>query len=129
MIEHSDSEIEISVCPPPVFIPEGGNAAAQPDGDDESIVPLNAPDEGAPPNIPFVESDDAPAASDAASVADSYSSNEPDSEHLRQSKQIWERQSGHLCQTNKVTCTLDPGRFQFVPPSSLMCPVLRGQQF
>ncbi len=35
------------------------------------IVPLNAP-EGAPlPNIPFVESNDAPVASDDASVADS----------------------------------------------------------
>ncbi len=61
---------------PPVFVPEGGNAAAQPD-DDELIVPLNAP-EGAPPNIPFVESDDAPVASDDASVANSYSPDEPD---------------------------------------------------
>ncbi len=73
-----------------------GNGAAQSYADDVSIVPINAPDEGAPPNIPFVESNDAPVASDDASVANSYSSNEPDSEHLHQSKQIWERQSGHL---------------------------------
>ncbi len=93
LIEQSNSDSEFSASPPPVFVPEGGNAAAQPDGDDESIVPFNASDEGASPNIPFVESDDAPVASDAASVAESYSSDEPDSEHLHQSKQIWERQS------------------------------------
>ncbi len=63
--------------------------------DDESIIPLNAP-ERAPSNIPFVESDDPPVASDDASVADSYSSNEPEFEHLHQSKQIWGCQSGRL---------------------------------
>ncbi len=73
-IEQSDKDSETSDRPPLVIVPEGGNAAAQQDEDDESIVPLYAPDEGEPPNIPFVESDDAPVASDAASVADSYSS-------------------------------------------------------
>ncbi len=52
LIEQSDSDSETSDHPPPVFVPEGGDAAAQQDEDDESIVPLNAPDEGAPPNIP-----------------------------------------------------------------------------
>ncbi len=86
MIEQSDSDSETSACPPPVLVSEGGNFAAQ---DDELILPLNSP-EGAPPNIPFVESNDAPVASDDASFADSYSSNEPNFEHLHQSKQIWE---------------------------------------
>ncbi len=71
MIEQSDSDSETSDCPPPIFVPEGGNATAQPDADDESIVPINV-QEGAPPNIPFVEFD-APVASDDASVADSNS--------------------------------------------------------
>ena len=79
MIEQSDSDSETSACPLPVFVREEGNDAAQQDEDDVSIVPINAPDEGAPPNIPFVESDDAPVSSDAASVADFYSFNEPDS--------------------------------------------------
>ncbi len=96
MVEQSDSDSKTSDHPPPVFVPEGGNAAAQQDEDDESILPLNALDEGAPPNIPFVESDDFSIASDAASVAYSYSSNEPDSKNLCQSKQIWEHQSGRL---------------------------------
>ncbi len=87
LIEQSDSDSETSDQPPPVFVPEGGNVAAQQDEDDESIVPLNAPDEGALSNIPFADFNDIPFASDAASVADSYSSNEHDSKHLCQSKQ------------------------------------------
>ncbi len=73
-IEQSDIDSETSVCPSPVFVPEGGNVTAQPYADDESIVPINAP-EGAPSNIPFIESDYAPVTSDDASVADSYFSN------------------------------------------------------
>ncbi len=65
----------------PVFVPERENGAAQPYTDDESIVPISAP-EGAPPNIPFVESDDTPVASDDASVADLYIPDEPDPNHL-----------------------------------------------
>ncbi len=49
--------------------------------DDVSIVPINAP-EGSPPNIPYVEEDDAPVASDSASVADSHNPVEPDPECL-----------------------------------------------
>ncbi len=30
MIEQSDNESETSACPPPVFVPEGENGAAQP---------------------------------------------------------------------------------------------------
>ncbi len=86
MIEQSDSDSETSDRPPPVFVPEGGNATAQQDKDDESIVPLNAPArvKGAPPNIPFVELDDMPAATHSTSVADSHNPYKPDSEHLHQ---------------------------------------------
>ncbi len=72
LIGQSDNNSETSHFPPPVFVPEGGNGAAQPDVDDESIVPLNAP-EGAPSNIPLVDLDDAQVASDDASVPDSIS--------------------------------------------------------
>ncbi len=61
MSELSNSDSETSDCPPPVFVPEGGHGAAQPDEDHESIIPINDP-EGAPSNIPFVELDDAPTA-------------------------------------------------------------------
>ncbi len=108
MIEQSDNDSETSDQLPPIFVAEGRKAAAQQDEDDKSIIPLNAPDEGAPPNIPFVESDDALVASDDASVANSYSPNEPDPGHLHQSKQIWECQSGHLCQTKIITSTFGP---------------------
>ncbi len=81
MIEQSDSKSETSDHPPPVFVLEGENGAAQTNEDNESI---NAP-EGAPPNIPFVESDDSPVASDCASVADFHNSDVPDPEHLFQS--------------------------------------------
>ncbi len=99
MIEQSDNECQTSDCPPPVFVPEGEKGYAQSDPDDESIIPINA-SEGALPNIPHVEENDAPVASDSASVADYYNPDEPDPEHLCQSKQIWEHQSGRL---NKPT--------------------------
>ncbi len=73
----------------PVFVQEEGNGAIQPNVDDDSIIPINAV-EGAPTNIPYVDLDDAPVAYDDASVANSCNSNEPDYEHLHQSKQIWE---------------------------------------
>ncbi len=103
LIEKFNSENKTSACATPVVVLEGGNAAvpmggsaaSQPYADDDSIVAL--------PNIPYVESNDAPVASDDASVADSYFFDEPDSKHLHQCKQIWKRQSGHLCRTNKVT--------------------------
>ncbi len=53
----SDSDSETSVHPPPDFVLEGGNSAAQPNEDDVTIVPINAP-EGACPNIPHVELDE-----------------------------------------------------------------------
>ncbi len=61
-----------------------------------------------PTNIPYVELDDAPVASDSASVADPYNPDEPDPEHLRQSKQTWECQYSHLRRINKVTYTFGP---------------------
>ncbi len=81
MIEQSDSESETSDHPPPAFVPEGGDGAAQSHVDDESIIPINAPEES-PPNIPFVE-EDSNVASDSASV-------------------------GCLCKTDKVTSTFQP---------------------
>ncbi len=45
------------------------------------IVQINAPEE-ATHNIPCVELDDVPIASDTVSVADSYNPDELDSEHL-----------------------------------------------
>ncbi len=60
------------------------------------------------PNIPFVELDDAPVASDSASVTNSYNPDDPDSDHLCQSKQIWECHSGCLHRTNNVTYTFGP---------------------
>ncbi len=62
LIEQSDSDSETSACLPPVFVPERGNATAQPYADDESILPINSP-EGVPPNIPLIEFD-VPVASD-----------------------------------------------------------------
>ncbi len=87
LIEQSDSDSETLDQQPPVFILEGGNGAAQPDEDDESIIPINDP-EGEPFNIPFVELDHAPVAPDSAPVANSYNPSEPGPEHLRKSTQI-----------------------------------------
>ncbi len=56
LFKQSDSDGESSDHPPPVIIPEGGSCAAQPNEDDESIIPINGP-EGAPPNIPFFDLD------------------------------------------------------------------------
>ncbi len=98
--------------PPPVFVPEGGTASDQPN-DDESIIPLIAPDEGAPPNIPFVESDDTPVACDAASVADSYSSDEP----VKASK-FGNANLAVSVELTNLPVPLDPSRFQFAPPNS-----------
>ncbi len=63
---------------------------------------------GSTPNITDVELDDAPVASDSASITNSLNPDEPDPEHLFQSEQIWECQSGCLCRTDKVTCTYGP---------------------
>ncbi len=93
LIKHSDIDSETSDHPPPVFVPEGGNGAVQAHEDDESIIPINAT-EGEPPNIPFVESNDDPVASNSASVVNSHNPNKPD--HLHKSNQIWEYQSGCL---------------------------------
>ncbi len=84
-----------------------------------SIVLINDP-EGAPPNIPYVELDDATVASDSALVSDSYIPDEPDPEHLCQSKETWEYQSGHLCRTDKATVLFGPNRLQFAPPDSFL---------
>ncbi len=109
MIERSESDSETSDCPPPVFVPEGRNGAAQSNEDDEPIIPINAP-EGEPPNIHFIALDDAPVVIDSASLADSYNRDEPDPEHLCQSTQIWECQSGCLQRTDKFTCTFGPNQ-------------------
>ncbi len=85
MIEQSDSDSETSDHAPP----EGGNGAAQPYEDDESIIPINSP-EGAPPSIPFVTLNYASLTSDNASVANSDNPDEPDPEHLQQASK-----SGH----------------------------------
>ncbi len=50
LIEEPDSDSEIADYSPPGFVPEGGNGAAQPDEDDESIISING-SEGAPPNM------------------------------------------------------------------------------
>ncbi len=118
LIDQYDSDSETSDCPPPVLVPEGGNATAQHYAGDESIVPLNAPDEGAPPKIPFVESDDALVASDDASVADSYSSNEPNSKYLHQSNKLGNANLAISIKPTKSPVPLDPSRFQFVLPNS-----------
>ncbi len=107
MIEQFDSDCETSDCPHPVFVPEGESGPAQTHVDDYSIIPINAP-EVSTPNIPFVEFDDAPVASDCASVADSCNPDEPDPEDLCQSKQIWENQSGHLHRTDRVIWSFGP---------------------
>ncbi len=107
MIEQSYCDSETLDHLPLVFVPEGGNGAVQPNEDDVSIVPINSR-EGAPPNIPYIELNDAPVASDSASVADPYNPDEPDPEHLRQSKQTWECQYSHLHRINKVTYTFGP---------------------
>ncbi len=87
LIEQSDSDSETSDCPCPVFVPKEGNFAAQPDEYDESIIPINDPEQ-VTSNKSFVEFDGAPVAPDSASVVDSYNPDEPDPEHIRQSKQI-----------------------------------------
>ncbi len=72
---------------------ERGNHAAQANLDDVQIIPINDPEE-ASSIIPFVELNDAPVASNSASVAEFHNLDEPDPEHLRQGKKIWEQQSG-----------------------------------
>ncbi len=79
-----------------------------------SIIPINAP-ERAPPNIPFVELDDAPVAPDSVSVADSHNSYNPDPENLLQSKQL------NLVVYRELTqlpVLLDLSKSQFVPTDS-----------
>ncbi len=58
LIKQSDNYCETSNCQPPVFVPQGGDGAAQPNENDVSITPINAP-EGVPPIISFVELDEA----------------------------------------------------------------------
>ncbi len=99
MIEQSDSDSEPSEHPPPVLVPEGGK-------------------EGAPPNTPFVELDDAPVAPDSASAADFYNPDEPYPEHLCQIKQIWRCQSGQLYRADKVICTCGPKQIPI--PSTIL---------
>ncbi len=53
LIEQSYSNSETLDLPPPVFVPEGGFDAAQPNEDDASIITPNTP-EGTPPNIPLL---------------------------------------------------------------------------
>ncbi len=115
-IEQSDSDSETSACPPPVFVPKRGNAAAQPYADDESIVPLNAP-EGAPPNIPFVESNDSPVAPDDASVANSYFSDEPGLSIYAKASKFGNANLAVFIKPTKSPVPLDPNRFQFVLPT------------
>ncbi len=76
----------------------------QPDEDNESIIPINAP-EGSLPNKLYFDWDDACIASDNASVAESYNPDEPDFEHFCENKQIWECQCGHLHMVYKFTFT------------------------
>ncbi len=75
-IDQSDSDSETLDHAPPVYVPEGGNHAAQPNEDDLSVS-INAT-EGAHLNISFVELDDTPVAFDSASFADFYNHDEPD---------------------------------------------------
>ncbi len=82
LIEQSDSDCEKSDHILPVFVLERGNGVAQPNEDDESIIPIKIPQGAPPPNIPFVDLDDAPVASDSSSVADSHNPDKPDPEHL-----------------------------------------------
>ncbi len=53
-----------------------------------------------------------------SSVADSYNPDEPDPEHLCQSKQTWECHLVVYAELTKSPWPLDPNRFQFAPPDS-----------
>ncbi len=63
--------IETSVHPLPVIVPEGENGTVQPHNeDDEAMTTVHAP-KGVPQNIPFVDLDVTPVASDNASLTKS----------------------------------------------------------
>ncbi len=104
-----------SDCPPPVFVPEGEDAAAQPHTDDESNVPLNAPDR-ASPNILFVESDDAPVASDDVLILTPPINLIP-SIYAKASK-FGNVNLAVSVEPTKLPVPLDTSRFQFVLPYS-----------
>ncbi len=90
MAELSDSDSETSEHSPPVFVPEGGYGAANPNDNHESIISIHAQElaKGATAIILVVDLDDAPVATDSASFADSHISDEPNLEHLCQNKLI-----------------------------------------
>ncbi len=116
-IEQSYSDSENLACPPPVFVPEGGNATAQPFADNEFILPLNAP-VGAPPNIPFVEFNDAPDASDSASVGDSSILMNLILSVYAEASKFGSAILVVSVETTNLPVLLDLRRFQFILPNS-----------